>query len=226
MATTEEQITGTKWDIIEQLSKETLSPKELSEKLNTTIANVSQQLKLLEAYGYLKKKKTDQGKGSRKQTDRRTLYSLAKTTTTITNIQQSNTKRAEVKTHPLHQLMINLLLLDQKENAEPILELYMAHKDLVEKIDAIYLVEQKHEETHLLIITDNTNIFRVEKSRLELVIGQKKHVIVFWSHTLVEFIEGLRRQESYFLNQWKKAKLLLETKIGVSKKIEEEQKSK
>ena len=226
MATTEEQITGIKWDIIEQLSKKTLSPKELADNLNTTIANVSQQLKLLEAYGYVKKKKNDQGKGSRKQEDRRTLYSLAKTTATITNIQPSNTRRAEVKTNPLNQLMINLLLLDLKENAEPILGFFMAHKDLVEKIDAAYLLEQKQDETHILIITEKTDIFRVEKSRLEVNVGNKKYVVVFWSHTLAEFVDGLKRGESYFWNQWKRSRFLIETKIGVSKKIEEEQRTK
>ena len=51
-------LTNTKWEIIELLSKESLSPLELSKKLNTTIANISQQLRLLETANLIKKQKT------------------------------------------------------------------------------------------------------------------------------------------------------------------------
>ena len=50
-------LTGTKWQIIEQLAKKKQSPLELAEKLNTTIANISQQLRLLELSNLVKKKK-------------------------------------------------------------------------------------------------------------------------------------------------------------------------
>ena len=65
--------TSTKWEIIEALSVKSHSPLELSKKLNTTMANISQQLRLLEALDLVKKKKVsnrDKGKP-------RTLYSLS-----------------------------------------------------------------------------------------------------------------------------------------------------
>ena len=65
--------TSSKWDIIELLAKKSYSPLELSKKLNTTMANVSQQLRLLEALKFVNKKKIsnrDKGKP-------RTLYSLS-----------------------------------------------------------------------------------------------------------------------------------------------------
>jgi len=226
VATTDEIFTGMKWDIIQQLSLQSMTPKEISEKLGTTIANASQQLKLLEAYGYVKKKRIDLGKGSRKQNDRRIVYSIARNTTTITNIGSFNTKRAEIKTHPLHSLMINLLLMDLQENAEPILELYISKKDIFDSVEALFLLEQKQNETHLLIITEKTDIFRTEKSKITIDVGQKEHTIIFWSHSFSEFIEGIKRRESYYLNQWKKSKLLLEIKQGVRKKLEEETRAK
>jgi len=50
----ESLFTGTKWTILTYLSQNSYSPLELAEKLNTTIANISQQLRLLEAYGIIK----------------------------------------------------------------------------------------------------------------------------------------------------------------------------
>ena len=66
-------LTGTKWDIIEILASKPLSPIELSEKLNTTIANISQQLRLLQTANLLKKQKI-QSTGPGKP---RTLFSLS-----------------------------------------------------------------------------------------------------------------------------------------------------
>ena len=65
--------TSTKWEIIELLSNKSYSPLELSKKLSTTMANISQQLRLLEALNLVKKQKVpnrDRGKP-------RTLYSLS-----------------------------------------------------------------------------------------------------------------------------------------------------
>ena len=65
--------TSTKWEILDQLSKKSYSPLELSKILNTSMANISQQLRLLEALNLVKKEKVsnrDKGKP-------RTLYSLS-----------------------------------------------------------------------------------------------------------------------------------------------------
>jgi predicted transcriptional regulator len=64
--------TDQKWNILRSLSEQPQSPLQLSQKLNTTMANISQQLKLLEAVNLVKKEKIrnrDKGKP-------RTLFSL------------------------------------------------------------------------------------------------------------------------------------------------------
>ena len=66
-------LTGSKWEIIELLSKEKLSPIELAKRLNTTVANISMQLRLLQTAGLVKKEKT----GSAGAGKPRTLFSLS-----------------------------------------------------------------------------------------------------------------------------------------------------
>ena len=66
-------LTGTKWDIIELLAQSKFSPSELAKKLNTTIANISQQLRLLQTAGLIKKKRTGSGKPGKP----RMLFSLS-----------------------------------------------------------------------------------------------------------------------------------------------------
>ena len=66
-------LTGTKWNIIELLAKKAFSPSDLALKLNTTIANISQQLRLLETAGFVTKKRT----GTAKPGKPRVLFSLS-----------------------------------------------------------------------------------------------------------------------------------------------------
>ena len=49
--------TEQKWNIIKALSENKYSPLQLAEKLDTTMANISQQLRLLEASNIVKKEK-------------------------------------------------------------------------------------------------------------------------------------------------------------------------
>ena len=66
-------LTGSKWEIIELLSKENLSPMELAKKLNTSIANISSQLRLLQTAGLVNRKKT----GAAGAGKPRTLFSIS-----------------------------------------------------------------------------------------------------------------------------------------------------
>ncbi|HLD86585.1 MAG TPA: MarR family transcriptional regulator [Candidatus Nanoarchaeia archaeon] len=68
--------TDNRWHLLAQLSKGPSSPTQLAQTLNTTIANISQQLKLLEAIGLVKKERVrnrDKGKP-------RMLFSLSQDT--------------------------------------------------------------------------------------------------------------------------------------------------
>jgi len=50
-------ISGSKWTIFELLSERSHSPTELAERTKTSLANISQQLRLLEIAGLIKKEK-------------------------------------------------------------------------------------------------------------------------------------------------------------------------
>ncbi len=66
-------LTGTKWEILKLLSEKKLSPLEIAKKLNTTIANISQQVRLLQTAGLVKKEKTSAVKAGKP----RALFSIS-----------------------------------------------------------------------------------------------------------------------------------------------------
>ena len=91
-------LTGTKWEIIEILATNPCSPSELAEKLNTTIANISQQLRLLQTAGLIKKQKTGSGKqGVRKPGKPRMLFSLSEDFAFITIMSKGLAKKRLVR---------------------------------------------------------------------------------------------------------------------------------
>jgi len=65
--------TASKWELLEQLAEQPLSPLQLTERSSTTLANVSQQLRLLEMAGLVKSERIP----NRDKGQPRVLYSLA-----------------------------------------------------------------------------------------------------------------------------------------------------
>ena len=86
-------LTGSKWEIIELLSIKPSSPSEISEKLETTIANISQQLRLLETAGLINKKRTHSAKPGKP----RMLFSLSDDFAFITIIAKGKAQKKLIK---------------------------------------------------------------------------------------------------------------------------------
>ena len=86
-------LTGTKWEIIELISQQPRSPLEISKKLHTSIANISQQIRLLETAGLVKKEKLN----SRRAGKPRTLFSLSNDYAFITIIAEGMSKKRLIR---------------------------------------------------------------------------------------------------------------------------------
>lgn len=205
----ENEIAGSKWQILKILSKNPQTPKQLAEKLGTTIANMSQQLKLLEAYGFLKKTRTDKGPNSRKVKDLRIMYTLVKGKTWLINVTPGSVKRKELKQTTEISLLVNILLLDLKEEHPFVLNFFL-NNPLVEYIDSAYYLKSEKTEINLLIITKKLEHFRESKSSLKVKYKSEEKTIRFWSHTLLEIKEGLSKKEKYFQDLVSQAELLFE----------------
>ncbi|MFA6072872.1 MAG: winged helix-turn-helix domain-containing protein [Candidatus Woesearchaeota archaeon] len=195
----ENEIAGSKWQILKILSKSPQTPKQLAEKLGTTIANMSQQLKLLEAYGFLKKTRADKGPNSRKLKDLRVMYTLVKGKIWLTSIAPGNVKKKELKLTPDTSLMINLLLSDYKEEIPFILNFFI-NSNLVEHIDGAYYLRSDNQEIHILVVTKKLEHFRENKSYIKIKHKNEDRTIRFWSHTIQEIREGLIKKEEYFID--------------------------
>jgi DNA-binding Lrp family transcriptional regulator len=205
----ENEIAGSKWQILKILSKNPQTPKQLADRLGTTIANMSQQLKLLEAYGFLKKVRADRGPNARKTKDLRVMYSLVKGKTWLINVMPGSVKRKELKQTPEITFLVNLLLLDLKEEHPFVLNFFL-NSSLMDYIDSIYHLKSDKSEINLLVITKKLEHFREAKSSLKVKYKSEERTIRFWSHTPQELKEGLSKKEKYFQDLVSQAELLFE----------------
>ena len=198
--------TGTKWEIFKQISKGYKTPKEIAQKINSTLANVSQQLKLLEAYGYLKKERVDKGPGGRKKQDKRIAYSISKEQNLLVSLSENVTGIKQIKDAPVNHIFLNCVQNDIQEYMPYLMKLY-CESDFSD-VHSLFYIEESGEEIHLLVITDQIKKYR-ENSKIVVDVQNKKKKVSFWSHTPKEFSEGLERKEGYFLDKEKKALLVL-----------------
>ncbi len=195
------ELNETKWVLLKQLEHGPLSPKELAELSNTTIANASQQLQLLEAKGFLKKVKR-RGNSSRKERDARVLYNLSKQKTWLTTISKDRVEKKELK-HP-DNYFVNLLLCDLKY-IRHVAKFFLENEALSNKIDCLYYLQTIDDEVHFLVVTDELAFFRDEHHSFNVSYSKKNITIKFWSHSLEELKSGLLSKEAYFVDLVRRA---------------------
>jgi len=124
-----------RWNILQQLSRQSLSPLQLAGMTNTTIANISQQLRLLEAAGLVSKSKIP----NRDRGQPRTLFSLTDDYAYIVSLMDNYAEKRLVKLNEGQKSLLKILSIedvDQRTKAE---ELYYKLREFNGKIEATAL---------------------------------------------------------------------------------------
>ena len=137
----ETMFTEQKWNILKCLSEEKYSPLQLSEKLDTSMANISQQLKLLEVVNLVKKEKIrnrDKGKP-------RTLFSLRGDYAYLISTMRKFTNKRLLKVTDHHKAILRIWFLENKELHHSLESLYWKLEPYLENIDIIALNENTNQ---------------------------------------------------------------------------------
>ncbi|MFH1916418.1 MAG: winged helix-turn-helix domain-containing protein [Nanoarchaeota archaeon] len=190
---------GTKWDILSELVKNPQSPKDLALRLKTSIANVQQQLALLEAHGIVTKAK-EKSKGPGKP---KTKYSLKQDIFHVAALRTNHSLRKSmpfIHNESFISFIRHASIMD-KDDAYYFLKFLYANEDLVRTWDALGFVKTNTGNIELLVITENLKPLREQFANQTIKKpggGEKK--VVIWSHNAIEIEEGLLRKDPYFTN--------------------------
>ena len=185
-----------KWRIIKEIARKNQSPAEIAQKLNTSIANINQQIKLLEAYGFLKKEKQVISKKPGKP---KTVYSIAKDIAYVLGINNELAEKKQVKINLDTQFMINLLLLDLKDEVYFLGKFYFNYEKIFRDAELVAFYKSDENNIELFIISEKLEDLRTKYANVVIEdLNKKSRKIVLWSHTLTEIEQGLANKEKHF----------------------------
>lgn len=124
-----------KWQLLELIATSPTSPVKISEEIGTSVAYVSQQLKLLEAAGIIKKERTRAvGKGKP-----RLLYSISKDIIHITALINKAPTKKKITPTTLQKITLRIWILENKELSYLTEKLLWKLEPFLEKIENIFI---------------------------------------------------------------------------------------
>lgn len=149
--------TSSKWDILQLLAQEKLSPLELSKKLNTSIANISQQMRLLEFAGLVKKERVSQRDAGKP----RMLYFLADDFGHICIAANHHAEKKLLKLTTHQKILILTWMIEDSRLHQTIEKAIAKIEPAIEQVKAI-LIDTKTDPCVMYIVTDSKELKQQE----------------------------------------------------------------
>ncbi|NOZ80367.1 MAG: helix-turn-helix transcriptional regulator [DPANN group archaeon] len=122
--------TTSKWEILEKIAQQPMSPLQLSSSLHTSPANVSQQVKLLQIAGLLEKEKVP----TRETGKPRALFSLKDDFSYLISVAKEGARKGLIPTDAKKRLILNSWMADDAELEQMAFDLATVFR---EKFDAV-----------------------------------------------------------------------------------------
>ena len=141
--------TDQKWNILKNLSMNKFSPLQLANLSNTTIANISQQLRLLEAAELVQKEKIP----NREKGKPRTLFSLKDDYAYLISAMEDFAEKRLLRLTDYHKTILKIWYLEDPELHYHLEKFYWKIEPLLNKIKGIAII--KNEVTRILIVSDS-----------------------------------------------------------------------
>jgi predicted transcriptional regulator len=113
-------LTSPRWEILVIIAEKPSSPVEIAEKLNTTVSYISQQLKLLDAAGIVKKERT----GAVEKGKPRALFSISDEFAYLTLLSHGLANKKLVKIDSHHKDIMKIWMIEDSSLHASIERLY------------------------------------------------------------------------------------------------------
>lgn len=142
-----------RWKILEIIAKKPSSPMEISKELKTSVAYVSQQLKLLEAANIVKKEKT----GASEKGKPRMIFSLSKEIVHLSILMENYPAKKLICLNSHHKAILGIWLLDNEEMQHHIEKLYWKLEEDLKEIKGFF-IEDEINKLKVIIVTESKKV--------------------------------------------------------------------
>ncbi len=212
-------LTGSRWEMLKSLTEGPKTATEIAESINTSLPNVSQQIKLLEAYGIVEHRKKPREKPGKPKKKYRIKEKIAH----ITMIANGCGEKKKVTPDTEEEAILRTFFLE--EHGRPLRKFIVNHGEILEKAESIVVSNIEDKKIDLLFIgrTEKVEEIREEKNKIVLEekteeeSGRKQKEIVIWSHTEEEIKKGLAEGEEHFENLLKDSTVIMDKKATVNR---------
>ncbi len=141
--------TASKWQILQLLSERSLSPIELAAASNTSVANVSQQLRLLEMAGLVKSERVP----NRDKGQPRILYSLSGNHSFLIATSNDFVEKKLFRLSNYNKVILRIWFLDKPELHYYLEKAFWHIEEHLPKISAIALDKSTENPLNLIVFT-------------------------------------------------------------------------
>ncbi len=146
--------TASKWEILKLLSEKSLSPIELAARANTSVANISQQLRLLEMAGLVRSERVP----NRDKGQPRILYSLAGDHSFLIATTDDFTEKKLLKLSSYNKIILRTWFLEDRKLHYYVEKAFWHIEPLLPSIDALALDLGSTNPLNLIIFTRDAKL--------------------------------------------------------------------
>jgi hypothetical protein len=200
-----EMLSNNRWVILKEIAECPQSPSDLALKTNTSLSNITQHLKLLEAYRIVRKDKSDE-----KNTGKpRTIYSLNVELVYALVLKEGKAERRVFNIDSNNNTFFNILFSMNPEDLMFMLKFNFKYEEVLKKCKSIGFLKSTKDSIELFLITDHLDEIRSKFSNIFIddYHGKAKKIIN-WSHNEFEINDGLHRKDKYFMDMIKTVQII------------------
>jgi len=171
--------TASKWDILKLLSEQPLSPIEIAAKSNTSVANVSQQLRLLEMAGLVRSERiSNRDKGLP-----RILYSLAGNHSYLIATTNDFVDKKMLKLSAYNRIILRIWFYERHDLHYFLEKAFWSMEPMLDKIDALALDQSVDAQLAFVVFTRDGQLKdRLKPFAIKGPEGQTKQATFIFTH--------------------------------------------
>lgn len=200
-----EILSNNRWVILKEIAEGPQSPSDLALKTNTSLSNITQHLKLLEAYKIVRKDKSEE-----KNTGKpRTIYSLNVELAYALVLKEGKAERRVFNIDSNNDMFFDVLFSTNHEDLMFMLKFSFKYEEVLKKCKSIGFLKSSKDSIELFLITDHLDEIRSKFSNIFIddYHGKTKKIIN-WSHNEFEINDGLHRKDKYFMDMIKNVQII------------------
>jgi DNA-binding MarR family transcriptional regulator len=193
-----------KWAILREIALEPSSATEIAESLKTSTSNITQQLKILEAYKFVTKEKNKEKNIGKPKI----IYSLNQESAYVAVLSNGMAEKSNIKLDGFNKSLFSIIML-APDDAFFILKFMFKNEELLKKCKGIAYLRSTREAVELFLLTDHVDEIRSKFSNLFIEdINGKTKKIINWTHSEFEIKDGLNRKDKYFMDMLKNIRVI------------------